>query len=146
MKAARSVPGPIESIDGKLLTSNSPAPALDCAEAGMLCICSPAGGGSTLTWTPVFSACTSVAWRLRRDQRLRKLLGSFIYDHPATRVRDARMPPYSRGPVFVSRKFAQYGAQPQTPQLLRAMVPASRPPPQSESQLRSYLHPRQDPQ
>src|SRR5262245_12319571 len=79
MNAVMSVPAPIDSIDGRLLTSNSLADDLaDISEP------SPdvSFDGSIVCAVSGFFECaaSSVASRLRRDHRLMKFSSSFTCD------------------------------------------------------------------
>src|SRR6478735_12073176 len=121
MKAEMSVPALIDSIDGRLSTSNSGIGAA-LGAAGLPCWVSGAGAA---TASPVsFFSLSSPAPCLRRDQRLRKLSGSFICDPPVSTDRAAPGRQDLHGRACASRMHARHGAPSRKPQWLLATVPA----------------------
>src|SRR5262245_24767915 len=124
MNAVTSVSELIDSMGGRLSPSNFGNGAVSGAEAtppGSLFATGSAGG---LPAASVFSV-RSPASCLRRDQRLKKLSGSFIYDPPLSTDRAAPRRQDSHGRAFVSRMRARHGVPSQKPQWRPATVPAS---------------------
>src|SRR6185503_15288087 len=114
----------------------------DVALTGSFSTTGSAGG---LLAASSFFSLRSPASCLRRDQRLRKLSGSFICDPPVSANRAAPMRQDLLGRACASRMRARHGAPSRKPQWHPATVPASVVARQSVRRLPSSPRLRRDP-